>query len=302
MKKIIIAVVAAVIGITPITAQETVKSLFEGERNVTWDNTLSFNAEDFSDVNAGNYINITFSATSDVIELKADGQKLPGTRYVWLGDNTPELNTYITYDMLELLRSHGLELCGANFTVSSVSIKNDGFNTYPQMIWGGYFWVDNWNTLELFKEAFNNYNGERYLDIYFSADAAGNTGYFIQVMTAFDNPDALWAGNEDIEHTEYRATVDLKDIDVKAKLENVDRILIQCNPEGGAPFNIVSVDLREENGPTLGVDMVETSYADNVIVYNLQGVKIRQAESAETALCNLPEGIYIVNGKKYAVK
>ena len=37
-------------------------------------------------------------------------------------------------------------------------------------------------------------------------------------------------------------------------------------------------------------------------VYNLQGIAVRTNVATDEALAGLPAGIYIVNGKKYAVK
>lgn len=302
MKNIIFAIAAAA-SITA-SAQETIKTLYEGNPvEVTWENTLKIEAENFSsDVKAGDYIYITFDRTSDVIELKSDGTWLPGTRFVFLGDNTPELKTYITTDMLESLKATGLELCGASFTVNTVSICNDGFVMPEGAIWGGYFWVDNWNTLELFKSAFNNYNGQRYLDIYLSDDNGDNIGYFMKVLTAWENPDAIWADNTDITHETRKAIVDLKGLNVNDMLADVNTLMIQSNPEGGSPYNITAIALRSD---TNGEGAIEVSYTDNnthTVVYNLQGVKVREGLSSETTLSNLPAGIYIVNGKKIAIR
>lgn len=250
MKNFIFAAVAAVCAAMPSMAQETVKELYAGDPvEVTWENTLKIGAENFdTDVQVGHYISVTFEKTTDVIELKADGKWLPGTRLTNLGDDTPEVKAYITADMLAKLREFGLELCGASFTVKDVSVKNDGFNMPEGAVWGGYFWVENWNTLELFKTAFDNYNGQRYLDVYLSDDNGDNTGYFMKALTAWDNPDAVWADNDQIDHGTRIATIDLQGLDVKEKLADVSTLMIQSNPEGGSPYNITAIVLRDEEG------------------------------------------------------
>lgn len=304
MKTLAIAAAVATASLMPASAQEILKTLYSGEPvSVTWANTMSIPASDFeSDVNVGDYINISFEATTDVIELKADGKWLPGTRFTFLGDNTPDLKTYITADMLDALRTFGLELCGASFTVKEVSVCNDGFTMPEGAIWGGYFWVDNWNTLELFKTAFDSYDGQRYLDIYLSDDNGDNTGYFMKVLTAWDNPDAVWADNDKIEHKARIATVDLKGIDVKSALADVNALMIQSNPEGGAPYNINAVALRPENNGPTGITSVTYVTDSPVTVYNLQGIAVKTGVSSSDALSELPAGLYIVNGKKTVVR
>mgnify|MGYP001032330905 FL=1 len=304
MRTLAIATFVTTVTFVPVHSQETLKTLYNGDPvSVTWDNTMSIPASDFeSDVNVGDYIHITFESTTDVIELKADGTWLPGTRFTYLGDDTPDLKAYITADMLDALRTFGLELCGASFTVKEVSICNDGFSMPKGAIWGGYFWVDNWNTLELFKTAFDNYEGQRYLDIYLSDDNGDNTGYYMKVLTAWDNPEAIWADNGQVDHKARIATVDLNGIDVKEALADVNTLMIQSNPEGGAPYNITAVALRSGNSASSVIVSITDDIDSPVTVYNLQGIAVKAAAGSADPLSDLPAGIYIVNGKKIAVR
>lgn len=298
-----IAVVAAAASMFPVSAQETVKTLYSGEeKTVTWDTPLSIDASQFAEgVNVGNYIYITFSKTSDVIEIKANGTWLPGSRLTNLGDNSTDFKAYITVDMLEALKTYGLEICGKEFTVKEVSICNDGFIMPEGAIWGGYFWVDNWNTLELFKTAFDKYDNQKYLDIYLSDDNGDNIGYFMKVLTKWEDPEAVWADNDQIIHTAKTATVDLSTINVKYALSDVNTLMIQSNPEGGNPYNITAVVLRP--GISVVVDNVlSADESGEVNIYNLQGILVETAESLEKAKASLPTGIYIANGKKFAVR
>lgn len=92
MKKIVLFFVAAVAALLSVSAQETVKTLYSGEpKEVTWESTLSIPADEFAEgVEVGNYIYITFSETTDVIEIKANGTWLPGSRFTSLGDNSTD--------------------------------------------------------------------------------------------------------------------------------------------------------------------------------------------------------------------
>lgn len=301
MKKFLLTIITSLIAAVPSIAQEIVKTLYDGDpKSVTWENTLIIPAEQFNEnVKVGDYIYITFSQTSDVIEIKANGTWLPGSRYTNLGEDTPDFKAYITKDMLDALKEYGLEICGASFTVTGVSICNDGFVMPEGAIWGGYFWVDNWNTLEIFKTAFSSYEGERYMDIYLSEDNGDYTGYFMKVLTKWE-PETVWANNDQITHTPKIATVDLQNIDVPASLADVNAVMIQGNKETGNPFNITAVVLR--NGASGVVTTIESDNCNITDIYNLQGVKIRSKLPKESATEDLPSGVYIVGDKKVLVR
>lgn len=306
MKKLTFTLAAALLTAIPSMAEDTtVKTLYEGEpKEVTWENTLTIPADQFADnINIGDYIYITFSKTTDVIEIKANGTWLPGSRLTQLGDNSTDFKAYITTDMLAALKEYGMEICGASFTVTGVSIRNDGFNMPENAIWGGYFWVDNWNTLEIFKSAFANYKDQRYMNIYLSDDVKDYTGYFMKVLTKWD-PETVWANNDEIKHENKLAVVDLKAIKVAESLaaEGVNAVMIQGNKEAGDPFNIVAVTLTNDD-ITTGVDnIIENDGNVLVDVYNLQGVKVRSLVPSETATEGLPAGMYIAGNKKVMVK
>lgn len=305
MKKLALAaLMAASIAGTAMAEEPTlVKSLFTSAdgQTVTWSNTLTIPAEEFADatIQAGNYLYITFSATTDVIELKSNGEKLPGTVFTRLGEGRTDLKVYFTEDMISAVKANGVELCGASFSVTGVGIYSDGTTAPAGAVWCGYFWVENWNTIEIFKEAFNKYNGERYLDIYLSDEANYNT-YLIKVLTSWKNG-GLVADNDKIEHKAGLATLDLKANGINlTSVLTTDRLMIQMNPEGGNPFNIRAVALRND-GET-GVAEIAAVDSEVVNVYNMQGVVVARGVNKATATEGLPSGLYIVGDKKVLVK
>ena len=305
MKKLALAaLMAASIAGTAMAEEPTlVKSLFTSAdgQTVTWSNTLTIPAEEFADatIQAGNYLYITFSATTDVIELKSNGEKLPGTVFTRLGEGRTDLKVYFTEDMISAVKANGVELCGASFSVTGVGIYSDGTTAPAGAVWCGYFWVDNWNTLELFKEAFNRFDEHRYIDIYLSDEADYNS-YFIKMMTSWEDS-GLVAGNDVIEHNNKCATLDLtaNNIDLRSKLTS-DRLMIQMNPEGGAAFNIRAIVLRHDGES----NVLNLTTAENTLVnvYNMQGVVVARDVDKATATQGLPAGLYIVGDKKVLVK
>lgn len=311
MNKLTFAAIAATAIVMPVSADvTTVKNLYEGEpREITWENTLNIPASEFEyDVTMGDYLYITFEQTDgNAIELKSDGNWLPGsvmTKPAAYPDAekpdavAPEMKCYITKSGLETLRSHGLEICGV-CTVKNVSVCNDGFEMPEEAVWGGYFWVDNWNTIEIYKTAFDSYHGERYMVIGLSGDNGDNTGYFMKVLTKWE-PETVFAGNDEIAHKPTQAIVDMQGKDLKAALADVDALMIQSNPEGGSPYNLTYVAFTDsENGDlSTAAPVIEMPQNAKTDVYSVSGVCLRKNVDASEALRGLPCGLYIVNGRK----
>ncbi|MDE6682192.1 MAG: hypothetical protein K2J87_02055 [Muribaculaceae bacterium] len=299
MKKLyLLAATALVCGISA-TAQETVKTLYDGEAmNVSWSNTLTIPAEKFAeDVKVGDFISIGLENAQDVLEIKANGTWLPGSILSRI-DGKDEFRAYITTDMLSTMKEYGMEICGGGFTLTSVSVKNDGFNMPEGAIWGGFFWVENWNTLELFKTAFDTYNGQRYLEINMEA---GYDTYFFKALTKWDDDSAVWSNDANTVKEDTKVTLDLKDIKVKEALSDVNALMCQFNPEGGNPFNVTSIVLKADSES--GVEQIENSELNpSHTVYNIQGIAVKTNVDSRNALNELPQGLYIINGKKFVKK
>lgn len=298
MKKLLLTAAIAMAGAGYASADvELIANLFEGNQNVSWENTLMIAPELFAEAEPGYYIEITFSATTDVIELKSDGQWLPGSRYTWLGEGVESYRSYLTNAGVEALKANGLELCGPDFTVTGVSLYNDGFVMPENAVWGGYFWVADWDTLEIWKTAFSNYNGEKYLVVNLSDDNGDYADYVVNVRTSW-NPDGIIAENPDVEKTANYAVVDLENVNFAEMLASTDRVMIQGNPEGGNPFNFTSVVLTntlpgEEGGDTGSMATLDI-VSSTVDVYNLQGVLVKKGVNASDVLTNLPKGVYVL--------
>lgn len=76
-----------------------------------------------------------------------------------------------------------------------------------------------------------------------------------------------------------------------AKLADVDRLMVQCNKEGGDPFNFTAIVLVKKE--TTGIsEITGMRNVENVKFFNLAGQRIQ----------NPGKGLYIVNGKKFIMK
>lgn len=235
---------------------------------ITWNDTKFFNASDFSDVKVGDYIQIDITSSTGAIELKSNGSFLPGTVKCDRpnGGGAYTYKAYITADMLASLQAHGLLVCGAEFKTNGIKIFNDGTTIPDGAIWAGYTWVDGWKTLELAKETFNSYAGQRYIDVYLSADNGNNTGYTFEVLTEWSSP---WAKTGDSSQTAiHRANrhviVDLQHCGVnsveemQAKLNQSYLIFNVYKGDAQASFNITAVALRDNTDAFLCGDFTNS--------------------------------------------
>lgn len=278
------------------------ENLYTGEQAVTWENTLMINADKFATAKVGDAIVVTIKeGASDVMELKSDGQWLPGSILTWLTDKT-EVRAIVTDGMLAMLQGYGLELCGPSFTVTSVDLQADQMDVPEGAVWAGYFWIDEgWNTLELYKTAFNGQNPNK-LIINFSPEEEEST-FVLNVLTKWDDDAMKLSSVETMEIANRQAVIDLTKLPEGRTFasyfpDGQNALMIQGHVEGGNSFNITSVVVE----PYSQMTSVRPAFADMensvVDVYTLTGIKVRSGVEATAALEGLPAGLYVAGGKK----
>lgn len=246
--------------------------LFTGSKHVSWDDGgIQIEAAKFADVKAGDKIVVTYTGASDGIEFKVmdDFDRLPGSlQFKGIGgDGTVE--QFLTPAAVAKLKSAGLEIIGANFTATSVELLEGKDNVTENTVWTGYFWMDEWSTLELSKASFNNVDWSEVEAIRFYSEA-NRTDYVINVLTKWGDGGKLGDQGTMTMTNDY-AELSLAGIDMAAALADVDRLMIQCNKEGGAPFNFTSIELvkKGEAGISAIVNC-QSSYSQS---YDLAGRK-----------------------------
>ena len=266
--------------------------LWEGTHQVDWSNTLTIEAAKFTDAQVGQKIVIEFTnATGDVIELHSNGGMLPGTRYehhLYADQNSIEV--FITKGMLARLKESGMEICGTGFTATKAWYGDGKDNVDDNTVWTGYFWMDSWSTLEVAKTMFDGINWNDYKAIRFYSEA-NRTNYVINVLASWNEGDKLGDQTTMTMTNEY-AELNIENIDMAAKLSDVNRLLVQCNKEDGNPFNFTAIVLVKKNAT--GIKNVASCQEQtaNSQFFNLAGQKVM----------NPTKGLYIVNGKKVLKK
>ena len=262
--------------------------LWEGSHQVNWDNTLTIEAAKFTEAQVGQKIVIEFTnATGEVIELHSNGGMLPGTRYehhLYADQNSMEV--FITTGMLAHLKESGLEICGTGFTATKAWYGDGKDNVDDNTVWTGYFWMDSWSTLEVAKTSFDGINWSDYKAIRFYSES-NRTNYVINVLTKWGDDGKLGDQTTMTMTNEY-AELNIENIDMAAKLADVNRLMVQCNKEDGEPFNFTAIILVKKEAT--GIENVANSQDQtaNSQFFNLAGQKVM----------NPTKGLLIVNGKK----
>ena len=274
---------------TTVIASAT--DVWEGEHAVNWDNTLQIEKGQFTDMKVGDKLVIEFKdATGEVIELHSNGGMLPGTRFehhIFSDQNGVEV--FATPAMLASLKEYGLEVCGMGFTATKIWYGDGKDNVDENTVWTGYFWMDDWSTLEITKNCFAGVDWSKVKAIRFYSEA-NRTDYVINVLTKWGDGGKL-GDQSTITMTNEYAELNVEDIIMEEALADVDRLMIQCNKEGGEPFNFTAVVLVKDDATGIDATLVNSEKV-NSQYFNLAGQRVAHPA----------KGLYIVNGKKVLVR
>ena len=306
MKKVFFMLATALMSSAMVTA-EIIWSPAEGQTDtvVTWEKTFTISEQSFAKCQQGNLLKLTLNNATDVIELKSNGQKLPGSRFSKI-DGAASYECFLTQAMLDTCKLYGMELCGASFGIKQIEISDGkaGNMKTGETIWTGYFGVDNWNTLELFKEALTAEDLSKYasMRIYHEGpengfimnflanwEAAGKIAEIGPSVSTENNP-LQYKSEGELNFVE----LDLTKVNPLTVINTVgsDRLMIQCNKEALSAFNMTDIVLVPKQGTATTnyeMDMPSPSIKG---IYDLLGRRVEAINS---------NGLYIVDGKKVMV-
>ena len=121
--------------------------IWTGSQAVTWGSALNLTAATFADAQPGNALKVFFTDASDGIEFKANGVNIAGSRKnAWIsGGGAYEL--YLTPGAIDAIKAHGLEIVGANFTVTKVELNEVEGREGMTTMWRGPYWADGWGEM-----------------------------------------------------------------------------------------------------------------------------------------------------------
>ena len=282
MKKIFLFVAAVAMS---IAASAT--DIWTGSKHVCWaDGGIQIAATQFANATAGQKIVVTYSDATDGIEFKvmnAHFDHLAGSREAaWInGNNTFE--QFLTQTAVDSLKQYGLEIIGANFTCTKVEL-NDGKTLKDGItVWTGFFWADEWSTLELYRDGYCNVDFSKATAIRFYSEAAG-TNYVINVKENWD-PEGQIASQADMTDGVGYKELPLTDA-LRSRLANASHWMIQFNKEALIAFNVTDIVLVIKGGTGIDNTAVEAkavkSFRNGQLVieksgktYNALGVEMK---------------------------
>lgn len=255
--------------------------LWTGSKHVSWsDGGLQIAATDFAAAQAGQKIVVHFTDASDGIEFKLMNEHfdhLAGSREAaWIsGNGTYE--QFLTAAAVEGLKAHGLEIIGANFTVSQVELLDGKELKEGITVWTGFFWADDWNTLELYREGYSYVDFSEVTAIRFYSEAAG-TGYVLNFKSSWEDAGQI-ASKADMTDGEGYAELAMTD-ELRTKMSEASHWMVQFNKEALNAFNVTDIVLvvpATEPGDTTAVEQTTSEGKVSKIIRNGQ-VLIRRGQ------------------------
>ena len=246
MKKIsLIALFAALV----MTANAT--DIWTGTKHVSWsDGGVQIAADQFTAAQPGQKIVVSFNGASDGIEFKVMNQffdHLAGSREAaWIsGDGAFE--QFLTPAAVDSLKAYGLEIIGANFNCTNVALV-DGKAELKEgyTVWTGFFWADEWSTLELYRDGYCNVDFSKVTALRIYSEA-NRSDFVINIKESWEEgghiaDQSIMTDGEG--YMELPLTADLRN-----RLANASHWMIQFNKEAGSPFNVTDIVLVMESEP-----------------------------------------------------
>ena len=261
MKKIFLFVAAVAMS---IAASAT--DIWTGSKHVSWDDGgLQIAADQFAAAQPGNLLKVHFTGATDGIEFKvmnAHFDHLAGSREAaWIsGDGAFE--QFLTPTAVDSLKAYGLEIIGANFTCTQVELLDgkaelkDGYT-----VWTGYFWADEWSTLELYAEGYKSVDFSKVEAIRFYSEAASGE-YVLNFLKGWGDGEKFADQTNMTDGEGYKELV-LTDDNLRSRVANASHWLIQFNKEALQPFNVTDVVLVLAPSTPEGLEEVLSEKAES---------------------------------------
>ena len=217
--------------------------IWTGSKYVSWGNGLQIAADQFAAAQPGNLIKVHFTGATDGIKFKVMNthfDHLAGSREFARISDDGAFEQFLTPTAVDSLKAYGLEIIGANFTCTKVELLESKTLKEGFTVWTGFFWADEWTTLELYRNGYAGVDWSDYsaLRIY---SEAGRSDFFIKIKENWD-PEGQIADQNAMTAGEGYMELPLTD-DLRNRLANAGHWMIQFNKETGAPFNVTDIVL-----------------------------------------------------------
>ena len=282
MKKIsLVALFAALV----MTANAT--DIWTGSKHVSWtDGGLQIAAAQFAAAQPGNLLKVHFTGATDGIEFKvmnANFDHLAGSREAAWIDGDGAFDQFLTQAAVDSLKLYGLELIGGNFTCTQVELLESKTLKEGFTVWTGFFWADEWSTLELYRYGYCNVDLSQATALRIYSEA-NRSDFVINIKENWDEGGQI-ADQTAMTAGEGYMELPLTD-DLRTRLANASHWMIQFNKEAGEPFNVTDVVLvmaKEEGFENTAANAKAVkSFRNGMLViekngkfYNALGVEVK---------------------------
>ena len=249
--------------------------LWTGSKHVSWsDGGLQIQAAQFAGAQPGQKIVVTFSDASDGMEFKVmntNFDHLAGSREaLWISGNG-SVEQFLTVAAVDSLKLHGLEIIGANFTVTKVELLDGKALKEGLTVWTGFFWADDWKTLELYRDAYAGVDFSKVSAIRFYSEAASGA-YVLNFMKGWGEGEKF-ADQTAMTDGEGYKELALTD-DLRTALSEASHWMIQFNKEAINAFNVTDIVLVLKDDTT-AVENVEAEAKAVKMIENGQVIIIK---------------------------
>lgn len=199
---------------------------------------------------SGDKIVVTYTNASDGMEFKVMDvwQHIAGSCPLWIsGDGSKEL--FLTPKAVADIQAHGLQIIGANFHCTSVDLMEGKDELKNETtIWTGYFWADEWSTMELYLDG-EAIDWSQYKEMVIYHEAH-RSDFVVNILSQFDR-DGAKVPEEAIAKHDDKIVVDLRQVDMNAVIAAAEdwaknTLKFQFYKESGDAFNITDITLVKE--------------------------------------------------------
>lgn len=234
---------------TALVINVNATDIWTESKHVSWaDGGVQIAADQFVGAQPGNLLKVHFTGATNGIEFKVMNEHfdhLAGSREAaWIeGDGAFE--QFLTQSAVDSLKAYGVEIIGANFTCTKVELLEgkaelkDGFT-----VWTGYFWADDWKTLELYWNGYAGVDWDKANALRIYSEAAG-TEFVINIKENWDEAGQIASQDEMTDGVGYKELALTEDL--RNRLANANHWMIQFNKESLNAFNVTDIVLVMNN-------------------------------------------------------
>lgn len=237
--------------------------IWTGSQAVTWETPLNLNAATFAGAQPGNALKVFYTNVSDGIEFKANGVNIAGSRKnAWIsGEGDYEL--YLTPGAVDAIKAHGLEIVGANFTVTKVELNEVEGREGMTTMWRGLYWADGWGEMLFYPAIASVVDWSDYSAIRVYHEA-GRSDFVLNFKKSWGEGDQI-GGIGDMTAGDGYVELPLTD-ERRALLASIDNELIVQFYKGDdkAAFNVTEIALVEK--PYLWKGNQHVDYGESSVI------------------------------------